>query len=378
MRIVVFGAGRVGAAIAKDLAFDGDFEVTVADISTEALTPLGSIPGITTVQADLGSLEMVRRLAEVHDLVVGAVPGPMGYETARAVVACGRPLVDISFFERDPHPELDDLAKQKGVVAVYDAGIAPGFSNLVLGHAERVFETVDRFECYVGGLPAQRCLPWEYRAVFSPIDVIAEYTRPARLVEGGAVVVREALTELELIDFEGVGTLEAFNTDGLRSLLRCDVPHMKEKTLRYPGHAERMRTLRDAGFFSEEEITVRGATVRPLDVTASLLFADWRLREGERDLTVMRLEVEGLRDGARQRWRLDLLDRFDPELGITSMARTTGYMCTATVRLIAAGWYDAPGFVSPEVVGRVDGCFDFLRERLAERGVVFSESWDQV
>jgi lysine 6-dehydrogenase len=373
MKVVVFGAGRVGAAMARDLAADGEFEVTVADISTDSLRTLAGVAGVTTVQADLGSLDMIQRLASVHDLVVGAVPGPMGFDTARAVIDAGRNLVDISFFEEDPHPELDDLARERGVVAIYDAGIAPGFSNLALGEAERTFDVVERFECYVGGLPVQRHLPWEYRAVFSPIDVIAEYTRPARLVENGVVVTRAALTEVERLDFDGVGTLEAFNTDGLRSLLRCDVPFMKEKTMRYPGHAERMQALRDAGFFSEDPVDVGGVDVRPIDLTSELLFPAWQLRDEEEDLTVMRIEVEGVREDRREIWRLDLLDHMDRNTGTTSMSRTTGYTCTAMVRLVKDGLYDRAGMVSPEVIGRVDGCFDFIRERLAERDVVFSE-----
>jgi lysine 6-dehydrogenase len=375
MKIVVFGAGRVGSAIARDLAAAGEFEVTVADISTDALKALAGVEGVTAVQADLGSLDMIQRLASVHDLVVGAVPGPMGFDTARAVINAGRNLVDISFFEEDPHPELDALARDRGVIAVYDAGIAPGFSNLALGEAERTFDSVERFECYVGGLPVQRHLPWEYRAVFSPIDVIAEYTRPARLVEHGETVTRTALTEVERLDFEGVGTLEAFNTDGLRSLLRCDVPFMKEKTMRYPGHAERMQALRDAGFFSEEEVQVGAVAIRPIDLTAALLFPAWQLRDEEEDITVMRIEIEGVREDRREIWRLDLLDHMDRDTGTTSMARTTGYTCTAMVRLLAAGLYDGVGFVAPEVVGRVEGCFDFIRERLAERKVVFTERW---
>jgi saccharopine dehydrogenase-like NADP-dependent oxidoreductase len=368
MRVIVLGAGRVGSAMVRDLA--GDFEVTVADVSAEALAALDSVDGVATRRVDLGSDVAVRELVAEYDLAVGAVPGPMGFDTVRRVLESGVDLVDISFFEQEA-AELDELARQNGAMAVVDCGIAPGCSNLVLGHALATWERVNRFACYVGGLPTVRRWPYEYLAVFSPIDVIAEYTRPARLVENGEQVVREALTEVEHLDFDGVGTLEAFNTDGLRSLLACPVPDMKEKTLRYPGHADRMRMLRDTGFFGEDEVEVGGVTLRPIDLTARLLFPAWQLRPGEEDLTVMRIEVAGERDGAPTVERWELLDRCDRATGTTSMARTTGYTCTAAVRLVAAGMFREVGVHPPETVGASPGCLEFMLDRLAERGVVF-------
>lgn len=373
MRVIVFGAGRVGSAMARDLAADAAFEVTVADIDAEALRPLHGIERLTPVKADLRTVEMIQRLAAAHDLVVGAVPGPMGYGMVKSVIDVGRDIVDISFFEEDPYPELDELARRRGVMALMDCGVAPGCSNLILGNAQAEMDCVDRFECYVGGLPAVRHQPWEYRAVFSPIDVIAEYTRPARLVEDGTIVTRDALSEVEHIDFAGTGTLEAFNTDGLRTLLRCDVANMKEKTLRYPGHADKMRLLRETGFFSEDEVEIRGAKVRPIEVTAKLLFPAWHLGEGEEDLTVFRCSVEGVANGTKVRRSYEMLDRLDRATGTTSMARTTGYTCTAVVRAVAAGLFREPGVWAPEALGRTEGCFRFILDRLAERRVVFAE-----
>jgi saccharopine dehydrogenase-like NADP-dependent oxidoreductase len=296
----------------------------------------------------------------------------MGAATLEAVITAGVDVVDISFFEEDPF-HLHELAVERGVTAVMDCGVAPGFSNLALGHSQTEFDELSSFLCYVGGLPEVRRWPYEYAAVFSPIDVLAEYTRPARIVENGAEVVRDALSEIELLDVPGVGTLEAFNSDGLRTLLTVEgIPDMKEKTLRYPGHAERMRMLRETGFFGEDEIDVGGARVRPVDLTAEVLFPAWKLPEGEGDLTVMRISVEGMLDGRRTRRTWDMLDRFDHERGITSMARTTGYTCTAAVRALAAGLYKDPGLVPPEVLGRTPGVYDFIKDRLAERGVEFT------
>jgi lysine 6-dehydrogenase len=290
----------------------------------------------------------------------------------RSVLEAGKNVVDISFFEEDAF-ELDELAREKGCVAIVDCGVAPGCSNLLLGLHAGAMDRIDRFWCAVGGLPVVRQWPFEYRAPFSPIDVIAEYTRPARFRRGGSEVVMPALSEVELVDLPGVGTLEAFNTDGLRTLLRTvPFPDMVEKTLRYPGHADRMRMLRETGFFGEQSVQLPGGgAARPLDVTARLLFDAWRFPEGEADLTVMRVIVEGIAAGQRVRHTYDLLDTFDEATGTPSMTRTTGYTCTAAVRLLAAGRYTTPGITPPEMLGRAQGCADFMLEDLARHGVVF-------
>lgn len=371
-KVVVLGAGRVGSAIARDLA--GDFEVTVADISEEALARTADQMKMETVVADLSSAADVERVISEADLVVGAVPGHMGFATVRTVLDAGKPIVDISFFDEDPFL-LDELARDRGLVALVDCGIAPGCGNIILGRLQQKMERIDRFTCYVGGLPVERTWPYEYKAVFSPLDVIEEYTRPARFVVGGEVVTMPALTGIELLDFDGVGTLEAFNTDGLRSLLvTAGIPDMKEKTLRYPGHAERMRMLRESGFFSKETVEVEGCRLRPLDLTARLLLRSWTLQSGEEDLTVMRVQVDGVEGGRQVSRKYELLDRFDPVTGTTSMARTTGYTCTAVVRVVAEGLYTREGISPPEFLGREPGCYEAVMRHLEARGVRFVES----
>lgn len=372
MKIVVLGGGRVGSAMARDLARDPQFEVTVVDASAEALRRLGE-SGLKAERADLADPAAVGRAVRGHDLVVGAVPGFMGFATLKAVLEADKDVVDISFFDEDPFL-LDELARERGRVAITDCGVAPGCSNLVLGRMAAELDRVDNFTCMVGGLPAVRMWPFEFKAVFSPIDVIEEYTRPARFKRSGEMVTLPALTEVEPVDFPGVGTLEAFNTDGLRTLLKMDVPSMVEKTLRYPGHVDKMRMLRETGFFGTEPLEVGGARVRPLDLTAKLLFSSWQLGPGEEDFTVMRIVVEGEKDGRRSRYAWDLLDRFDRETGTTSMARTTGYTCTAAVRLVAAGLYDRKGISPPEFIGRDARAYEFILRELAARGVVFKET----
>ncbi|HYJ78951.1 MAG TPA: saccharopine dehydrogenase C-terminal domain-containing protein [Longimicrobiaceae bacterium] len=374
LKVVVLGAGRVGSAIVRDLAAEGEFAVTAADASPASLARLEGVAGVTPVRADLSDAGELERLLAPHDLVVGAVPGWMGFRTLEGVLRAGKPVVDISFFDADPF-RLDALARERGVAAVVDCGVAPGCSNLILGRLETVLDETERFFCCVGGLPVLRSWPYEYKAPFSPADVIEEYVRPARFRRHGEDVTLPALSEVELLEFPGVGTLEAFNTDGLRTLLATSrAPSMVEKTMRYPGHAEKMRMLRETGFFGEEAVELGGARVRPLDLAARLLFRMWQLGEGEEDLTAMRVEVEGRRGGRRVRYSYELLDRYDRASGTSSMARTTGYTCTAAVRLLARGLYARPGISPPEYLGREPGCYDFMMGELAARGVVFRET----
>ncbi len=374
MKIIVLGAGLVGAPMALDLAQDPGFDVTVADVNGAALTRLQGRPRLTTIHRDLSDPKEVERLVRDFDLVLSAVPGFMGFATLRAAIAAGRNVVDIAFFPEDPFL-LDEQAKARGVTAIVDCGVAPGMSNILTGHVDSLLDETRRVLIYVGGLPEVRRWPFEYKAVFSPVDVIEEYVRPARFVEHGQVVVRPALSDPLLLDFAGVGTLEAFNTDGLRTLARTiSAPFMKEMTLRYPGHIALMRILREMGLFSQDEVEVKGSRVRPLDLTAQLLFPLWKLEEGERDLTVMRIEVEGLKGGQGFLYAYDLLDRYDPATRTHSMARTTGYTATTAVRMLARGLYGRKGIIVPEFIGGDETCVKFMLNGLREKGIVYTET----
>lgn len=368
MNIVVLGGGMMGQAIVPDLSANEDFSLTVVDIDPAALERLEK-HGIETVATDLSDPDNVARVVSDADLVVGAVPGFMGFQTLRTVLEQGRPVVDISFFREDAF-ELDDLAREAGVPCLVDCGVSPGLSNLILGRLEEAMDEAVTYRCLVGGLPVERTWPWEYKASFSPRDVIQEYVRPARLRRNGEQVVLPALSEVELVDFPGLGTLEAFNTDGLRSLLRTsEVPNMVEKTMRYPGHAERVKVLRDAGFLRDDQIQAASGMVRPRDVTEALLLDAWKFQPGEPDLTVVRITVEGRDDGEHVRHTYNLLDYYDPDTETSSLARTTGFTCTAMARLVANGMWDESGVFAPEAVGRRQDCFEFVMKHLEKRGV---------
>lgn len=371
-RIIILGSGLVGGPMARDLA--AEFEVSLVDINEDRLKKAIGDFEIKAICSDLSDSANIRSLIQGQDLVINAVPGHMGFNTLETVIDSGKDIVDIAFFPEDLFL-LDKLAIEKGVTAVSDIGVAPGMSNILTAYAAGQLDKAEKVKIMVGGLPRERKLPWEYKAVFSPSDVIEEYTRPARVVRQGKEVSVPPLGERELVDFKRVGTLEAFISDGLRSLIHTiDAPEMEEKTLRYPGHARLMETLRDAGFFSTEPIPIKGNAVSPLDLSSALLFPEWQLHEGEVDITIMQVMVSGIKDGQKKVISYDLYDEFDPVTGIHSMARTTGYTATITARMVLNGMYDHKGISPPEYLGRKPECVGFLFEEFKKRNIIYTES----
>jgi len=380
--ILVLGAGMVGRVIAADLAMDAAHRVTIADVREGNLASAvehAKLQGRTVAahRADLSDPAAVSRLASLFDMVVGALSSRIGFAALGAVIDAGKNYCDISFMGED-FAAFNARAKEKGVTCVVDCGVAPGMSHILSAHLARLLEPCETIEIYVGGLPRERRWPFEYKAAFAPSDVIEEYTRPARLVEHGKVVTREALSEPELLDFGGVGTLEAFNTDGLRSLTTSlSVPFMKEKTLRYPGHIALMRAMRETGLFSQEPIKVGDAMVRPLDLTSTLMFPKWTYQPGEEDLTVMRVLAtgvrrEGARRGKRVRVAYDLFDLYHRATQATSMSRTTAFPAAIVAREILAGRFKRPGVNAPEALASAPGVVDRILAAHSERAVTYT------
>ncbi|ULQ51656.1 saccharopine dehydrogenase family protein [Flavihumibacter fluvii] len=373
MKIAILGAGMVGRTMAVDLA--ARHEVTSFDKYAAPLQELKERDNtINTITADLAEFGQYAGWLAPFDLVVTAVPGFMGYRTLEAVIEAGKDVVDISFFPEDAL-QLDLLAKQKKVTVITDCGVAPGMSNFILGRYNEMMK-VHSFECYVGGLPKIRRKPFEYKAPFSPIDVIEEYTRPARLKENGFIIVKPALTERHFMDFGEVGTLEAFNTDGLRSILFTmpHIPNLKEQTLRYPGHIDLILALQQGGFFDETALDLDGHAIRPIDFSSKVLFKQWKLGPEEEEFTVMRVIVEGEKDGKTERVEYNMLDRYDAVTKCSSMSRTTGYTCTAAVELLAGNLFREKGVFPPELVGKHANCFEFVLYYLQQRGVNWIKS----
>ena len=236
-KVAQIGAGLVGKAMALDLA--KQHSVFLTDFNDEALKEVQRLNrNIVTSCFDLNDTDQLTEFISRSDLVLIAVPGNLGFETVQKIIKCKKNIVDISFASENLML-LNSLAKENEVTVIYDAGVAPGIPNFILGDLNKDQKVVS-FQYFVGGLPMEPAPPYNYKAPFSPIDVIEEYTRPARIMRNGKLITLPALSDIVEIEYNDVGKLEAFNSDGLRSILTTmsHIPNMLEKTLRYPGHAD--------------------------------------------------------------------------------------------------------------------------------------------
>ena len=372
--IIVLGAGMVGSTIAIDLS--KKHHITLTDYNQEALNKAEQKCNDLSIQLlDVTDKNTLQQTIKKFDLVVCAVPGFLGFEALKSIIEAEMNVIDISFFSENSL-ELDALAKEKNITAIVDCGVAPGMDNVILGHYNEKMKLTD-FECLVGGLPKVKKWPFCYKAPFSPIDVIEEYTRPARYIENGKMITREALTDCEFVEFDKVGTLESFNSDGLRSIM-FTMPHiknMKEKTLRYPGHVEYVSVLKESGFFNTKEIEINGTKISPLDFTSKVLFDEWKLGETEEEITVMRITVKGENaDGKIEEIVYTLHDEYCFETKTSSMARTTGYTASAAANLFLEGKFKEKGVFPPELVGKHEECFHYFLNYLKERNIHYKKN----
>ncbi len=371
-KILLLGCGLVGRTIAKDLA--KDYEVTVVDINHNNLAVVKGLSNIDTMVLDVSKEDELGSIAKQYDIVVSAVPGFLGFRVLKSLIEMGKNVVDISFFPENAL-ELDSLAKSNNVTAVVDCGVAPGLSNIIVGYIATRMQ-VHTCKIYVGGLPFRRSLPFEYKAPFSPIDVLEEYIRPARYKKENKVFEIEPLTEIEHLEFEPVGTLEAFLTDGLRTLIHTiDIPNLEEKTLRYPGYAEKIKLLKHCGFLDNNYVDTPSGKVRPLELTASLLLPKWKLAPEEPEFTAMRIVFEGKKNNKTIVEQYEIFDVYDEVNKDTSMGRTTGFVACAVANLLVEKKIEQKGVVPPEFLGFSQYHFDFVLDYLKKRNIQIKESF---
>jgi saccharopine dehydrogenase-like NADP-dependent oxidoreductase len=374
LKAVVLGAGNIGGVIARDFASGvPSWEVTSADIDISRAKEVVSRyrgKNLTPGRLDVGKKEEMVSFLRGFDLVVGALPGSAGFAAARACIEAGKDMVDVSFSPEDPFLLKDELSR-KGILMVPDCGVAPGLSNILVGRAVSRLDAVESVHVMVGGLPVKPVPPLGYVITWSVEGLIDEYTRRARIIEDGVGQEVEALTGVETIDFPGVGPLEAFYTDGARTLFQTvgPVKSMWEKTLRYPGHVGAVKMMRDIGLFDSKPLDLGGAKVAPRQVAAKILEGLLRI-PGAEDLLAMSVVVEGVSgSGKRARMSYSLLDYFERSTGTTAMARTTAYTTSVVAQLVAKGFIKEKGLVTPEELGMDTKIYDRLLLDLKGHGL---------
>ena len=353
--IYQIGSGMIGQAMALDLA--ESHKIHLADLKIENVRKeIKDHPAIITYDLDVLNKQKLSSFIKKADIVLLAIPGYLGYTALETIISSGKNVVDISFSPENIM-KLNDIAIQNNVTAIFDSGVAPGLPNYIFGYHDS-FEDIKSFKYYVGGLPKFPKEPFNYKAPFSPVDVIEEYTRPARMIIDGKQVTKPALSGIENINFKNFIKLEAFNTDGLRSLLytMSHVKNMSEKTLRYPGHVKLIKSYIEKGELRNNE-------------TMKKLFKEWALEPGEIEFTLLKVELKT----NQKKIIYELYDEYDKLSNITSMARTTGYTATASINLILENLFTEKGVYPPERVSKNKKIFNFILKYLSKRKVFLNK-----
>jgi lysine 6-dehydrogenase len=373
LKVIVLGSGKIGSVMAKDFSKTGA-KITMSDISLERAKKAAQEIGADYTAIDTADYTNLVRKIEEYDLVLGALPGDYGFPALKAAIEARKNMVDVSFTPEDPL-SLDQNSKKAGTTIIPDSGVAPGLSNLLVGYSASRLDKVEKAEIMVGGIPETRVPPLDYTITWSADGLIDEYIRDVNIIQNGEKVQVPALSGLENIQFPGVGTLEAFYTDGLRSLVGSlqGVENMYEKTLRYPGHVEKIKLLKELGFFSEAPVTVLGSEVTPKLVTARLLERSlWKPEIG--DLLAMMIEVSGMKNGKKKSYKHTVLEYQDHETGVSAMARTTAYTASIVAGLLADGHVKERGVIPMEKLGQDHSFVKKLFAELAKRDVEIKET----
>jgi len=377
MKVLVMGCGNIGSVAAEDLAISmSSIEVVVADVKEARAKLVAKKTGksnVSWIRSDVAKQEELLGTLKEFDLVMGFLPANLAYRLAETCVAAHKNLVDVSYMSEDP-TRLNDAAVHAGSTLVPDCGLAPGISNVLVGNSVSSLDKIKSVHIMVGGLPENPVSPLGYVVTWSPESLIDEYTRRAWIIRKGRTVAVEALSGVEEVEFPGIGKLEAFYTDGLRTLPHTvkHVEDMWEKTLRYPGHAEKVKLLRTLGFFSPSTVTVEGTQIQPRKLTAKIL--EQKLSDRRpKDIVALRTQTRGARDKKRTERVYTLLDHCDKKRGITAMARTTAYPASIVAQMILNKHLKEKGVVPPEKIGMDNKLFKLFSEGLKSHGINIKE-----
>ena len=366
MNIAVIGTGMVGRLIAVELS--KKYQVCAIDNDANNLSKLTKYNNrIVTKKIDIRNEPFLDSLEDA-EIVINCVPGFMGFETSKKILE-KKTCVDISFMPEDCN-ELNTTSEKAKTALYPDAGVAPGLSNIIVGNLITK-QKVDEIKIMVGGLPIEKNPPWNYKAPFSPIDVIEEYTRPARIKKNGTIETVEPLTGLINFEFENVGKLEAFLTDGLRTLLTTeltkDISTLLEYTIRYPGHSKRISNLIEDGKLNDTVKTINGKLTSQREITCKELFKEWKLTENDKEFTLLVITAK-----TKEGEEISCIVYDEWRDGWSSMSRTTGLTACAITNLIIDKKLTKIGVVTPEDLGTNQAFFDYIINYLKERKITIN------
>ena len=358
MKILVVGAGMMGWAAAFDMARSEQVTaVTLADKDEqrlhEAVERISRLTGsnkVSSAPLDAAGTGAALELMRGHDGVLSAVPYYFNLGLAKAAIRAGCHFADLggnnSIVQQEFKRELQ--AQAAGVAIAPDCGLSPGMASILGGELlRRIGGKADALKIYVGGLPQNPHPPFNYQLVFSVEGLINEYSEPAKVLRDGKIVTVEPLTEVEPFQVEGFPELEAFHTSGGTSTLpetfQGQVGECFEKTLRYPGHADKLRTLYDLGLFSNEKRRINGALIAPRQAMACLF--EEKFKSDEPEVTILRVEAH--HDDVMASF--SMIDYTDAATGMTSMMRTTAWPASIVLQMLIDGQITKRGGIHQEI-----------------------------
>ncbi len=369
MKLLSIGCGYIGSVLAEELVNSLDFEeLTICDTTKEKIEETAKNLGkrVIPLQLDISNYSNLLEIMENFDLVIGLAPGRLGYNVMKACVEKKKDLIDLSFMAEDPFV-FQEAALEAGVSIIPDCGVAPGLSNMLIGKASSQSDEIEDAIIYVGGLPQNPKPPLNYKVTWCVEDLFEEYTRNAKIVRNGKNIEVEALEGLEEVEFEGVGKLEGFFTDSVRTLHHTvKAKNMWEKTLRYPGHVRKIKLLKKLGLFNKKPL--ESTNISPWNFMCKFWEENLNFLE-DKDVLLMRIKVSGKTQSTNILHTYEVIDHFDEQRNITAMGRSTAYTAFAVIKLVMENKISKKGIVPPEILGMNKKIFQEIQRTLKNKNV---------
>ncbi|MCZ2258328.1 saccharopine dehydrogenase family protein [Sporosarcina sp. G11-34] len=361
MHIVVLGTGMIGTTVVSEIAkFDGIDAVTAVDVrqaSIDKCLETANNPKVTGRTASLATEEDIGKMLKDADVAVGCLPHSLSLIAVKAAIASKCHLVDLVGSQFTEKMALHQEAQDAGVIIVPGCGVAPGITNFLAAQGIEMLDKAEEAVMTCGGIPRYPVPPLWYQVVFSLESVLGLYTKPAMAIAEGKLVKLPPLSRLEKVTFpDPVGVCETVITDAHSTafMLKDKVENLYEKTVRYPGHWEKMRVLNELGFLDMDPIEINGITTTPRALSEKVLVPKMS-GDSTEDITVVRVEVSGVKDGKSTKYTWEMIDGYDHGRNITSMAKTTALPAALAAKWIALKKITETGVVPVESL--------FIRER---------------
>ncbi|MFG6118637.1 saccharopine dehydrogenase family protein [Thalassobacillus sp. B23F22_16] len=380
MKVAVLGSGLMGKEAARDLVQSpGVKHVALADVdyqkAKDVCRQLNS-PILGAAQLDATNETELGDFIKNYDVVINALFYSFNEIVAKKAIEAGVHSVDLGGHighMTDKVLKLKEEAKAAGVTLIPDLGVAPGMINILSGYGVSKLDQAKSIKLYVGGIPVQPEPPFEYNHVFSMEGVFDHYTDPALIIRNGMKQEIPSLSEIERINFEKFGPLEAFHTAGGTSTLSYSYPYLdtlEYKTIRYPGHAEKFKLLVDLNLTRNDYfVEVKGAKVSPREVFLKVLDPIVDLKEKD-DAVLLRVLVSGEKDGHATTYTYEMATFKDRKNNVTAMARATANTISVVAQMLGNGTIEKRGVYPPEQI--VPG--NNYIEEMAKRGVNIKET----